>query len=139
MYVSFLPHDLVTGGLLHTGSRHDGKRDTAATAREESTIACPHSSRGLTLLGRFKNNPKIYVSHGEESSGSGTDSTQDIRSRHPRERNPGRLPSNSHGDWHLLRSPERVPEVPVGRREHLPQLEKIKEALPSKPDEAYFH
>ena len=32
----------------------EGKRDTAATAREESARACPHSRRGLTLLGRLQ-------------------------------------------------------------------------------------
>ena len=32
----------------------EGKRDTAATAREESARACPHSSRGLTPLGRLQ-------------------------------------------------------------------------------------
>ncbi|XFF98018.1 hypothetical protein AB1E19_001643 [Capra hircus] len=57
--------------------------------------------------------PKIHVSTGEESSGSGTDSTQGLRPRHRRERNPERPPSNSHGDWPFLRPPERVPEVPV--------------------------
>ena len=40
-------------------------------------------------------------------------------------------PENSHGDWPFLRPTERVPEVPVVRREHLPQLEKIQEVLPS--------
>ena len=45
----------------------EGKRDTAATAREESAGACPHSRRGLTPLGRPQKNPKIYVSTGEES------------------------------------------------------------------------
>ena len=30
------------------------KRDTAATAREESARACPHSRRGLTPLGRLQ-------------------------------------------------------------------------------------
>ena len=57
----------------------EGKRDTAATAREESARAYPHSRRGLTPLGRLQKNPKIYVSTGEESSGSGTDSTQGLR------------------------------------------------------------
>ena len=33
---------------------------------------------------------------------------------------------------------ERVPEVPVLSREHLPQLEKIQEVLPSRRDEALF-
>ena len=116
----------------------EGKRDTAATAREESARACPHSRRGLTPLGRLQKYPKIHVSTGEESSGSGTDSTQGLRPRHRRERNPERPPSNSHGDWPFLRPPERVPEVPVVSREHLPQLEKIQEVLPSRRDEAHF-
>ena len=60
----------------------EGKRDTAATAREESARACPHSRRGLTPLGRLQKYPKIHVSPGEESSGSGTDSTQGLRPRH---------------------------------------------------------
>ena len=57
---------------------------------------------------------------------------------HRRERNPERPPSNSHGDWPFLRPPERVPEVPIVSREHLPQLEKIQEVLPSRRDEAHF-
>ena len=40
-------------------------------------------------------------------------------------------PSNSHGDWPFLRPPERVPEVPVVSREHLPQLENIQEVSPA--------
>ena len=54
----------------------EGEHDTAATAREESTCACPHSRRSLTPPGRLQKYPKIHVSTGEESSGSGTDSTQ---------------------------------------------------------------
>ena len=115
-----------------------GKRDTAATAREESARACLNSRRGLTPLGRLQNLPKIHVSTGEESSGSGTDSTQGLRLRHRRERNPERPPSNSHGDWPFLRPPERGPEVPVVSREHLSQLEEIQEVLPSRRDEAHF-
>ena len=61
-----------------------------------------------------------------------------LRPRHRRERNPERPPSNSHADWPFLRPPERVPEVPVVSREHLPQLEKIQEVLPSKRDESHF-
>ena len=116
----------------------EGKRDSAATARKESARAFPHSRRGLTPLGRLQTYPKIHVSTGEESSGSGTGSTQVVRPRHLRERNPERPPSNSHGDWPFLRPPERVPEVPVVSREHLLQLEKIKEVLPSRRDEANF-
>ena len=62
----------------------EGKRDTAATAREESARACPHSRRGLTPLGRHQKYSKIHVSTGEESSGSVTDSTQGLRPRHRR-------------------------------------------------------
>ena len=91
----------------------EGKRDTAATPREESARACPHSRRGLTYLGRLQKFPKIHVSTGEESSGSGTDSTQGLRTRHRRDRNPERPPNISHGDWPFLRPPECVPEVPV--------------------------
>ena len=109
----------------------EGKRDTAATARKKSASACPHSRRGLTPLGRLQKYPKIHVSTGEESSGFDTDSTQGLRPRHRWERNPERPPSNSHGDWPFLRPPERVPKVPVVSREHLPQLEKIREVLPS--------
>ena len=116
----------------------EGKHDTAATAREESARICPHSRRGLTPLGRLQKYPKIHVSTGEESSGSSTYSTQGLRPRHRRERNPERPPSNSFGDWPFLRPPERVPEVPVVSREHLPQLEKIQEVLPSRGVEAHF-
>ena len=59
----------------------EGNRDTAATAREESARACPYLRRGLTPLGRLQKYPKIHVSTGEESSGSGTDSTQGLRPR----------------------------------------------------------
>ena len=42
--------------------------------------------------------------------------------------------------WGLafLRPPERVPEVPVIRREDLPQLEKIQEVPASRRDESHF-
>ena len=117
---------------------HDGKCDTAATAREESPRACPHSRRGLTPLWRLQNYPKIHVSTGEEYSGSGTDSTQGLRPRHRRERNPERPPSNSHGDCPFQRLPEQVAEVPVVTPEHLPQLGKIQKVLATRGDEAHF-
>ena len=88
---------------------------------------------------RLQKYPKIHVGTGEESSGYGTDFTQGLRPRNQRERNPERPPSNSHGDWPFLRPPERVPEVPIVSREHLPQLEIIQEVLPSRRDEAHFH
>ena len=114
------------------------KHDTAATAREENARACPHSRRGLTPMGRLQKFPKLHVSTGEESSGSGTDSTQGLRPQHRRERNPERPQINSHGDWPFLRPPERVPEVPVVSREHLPQPEKIQEVLPSRRVESHY-
>ena len=83
--------------------------------------------------------PKIHLSTGEVFSGYRTDSTQCLKPRHLRERNPERPPSNSHGDWPFLRPPEWVPEVPVVSRQLLPQLEKIQEVLPSRRDEAHFH
>ena len=116
----------------------EGKRDTAATAREESARACSHTRRGLTPLGRLQKYPKIHVSTGEECSGSVTDSTQGLRPRYRRERNPERPPSNSHGDWPFLRPAERVPVFPVLCPEHMPQLEKFQEVLPSRRDEAHF-
>ena len=116
----------------------EGKCDTAATARKESARACPHWRRVLNPVGRLQKYPKIHVSLGEESSGSGTGSTQDLRPLHRRERNPERLPRNSHGDWPFLWPPERVPEALFVSREHLPQLEKIQEVLPSRRDEAHF-
>ena len=69
---------------------------------------------------------------------SGTNSTQGLRLRHRRERNPERPPSNSLGDWPFLRPPERVRVVPVVSREHLPQLENIQEVLHFRRDEANF-
>ena len=116
----------------------EGKRDTAASAREESARACPHLRRTVTPLGRLQKYTKIHFCTGEEYSGSGSISTQDLRRWNRRERKPERPPSNSHGDWPFLRPPERVPEVPVVSREHLPQLEKIQEVLPSRRDEAHF-
>ena len=89
-------------------------------------------------MGRLQKYPKIHVSTGEESSGSGNDPTQGHRPQHRREGNPDRRQSNSHEDWPFLRPPERVPEVPVVSREHLPQLENIQEVLPCRRDEANF-
>ena len=51
------------------------QRDTAATAMEEIARVCPHSSRGLTPLGRLQNYPKIHVSTGGETLGFGPDTT----------------------------------------------------------------
>ena len=75
----------------------EGKPHTAATAREESARECPNSRRGLNPLGSLQKYQKTHVSTGDESSGSGTDSTQGLRLRHRWERNPERPPSNSMG------------------------------------------
>ena len=42
----------------------EGKRDIAATAREERARACPHSRRRLTPLGTLQKYTKIHVSTG---------------------------------------------------------------------------
>ena len=49
-------------------------RDTAATALEDSARTCPHSRRGFTPLRRLQKYPKVHVSTGEETSGSGLSS-----------------------------------------------------------------
>ena len=113
-------------------------RETAATAWEKRARSCPHSRRGLTPLWRFQKYPQIHVSTGEESSGSGPDSTQGLRPRHRRERNHERPPSNTHDDWPSLRPPQQVPEVPVVTREHLLKLGNIQEPLHSRRHEAHF-
>ena len=82
--------------------------------------------------------PEVPCRTGEEFSGSGTESTQGLRTQHRREWNPEKAASNSHGDRPFLRPPERDSEVPLVSREHLPQLEKIQEVLPSGRDEAHF-
>ena len=89
-------------------------------------------------MGRLQKYPKVHVGTGEECSSSGTDSTQDLRPLDRRERNPERPLSNSHGDSPFLSPPERVPDVPVVSREHVPQLEKMQEVLPSRRAEAHF-
>ena len=116
----------------------DGKRDTAATAMEEIAHACPHSSRGLTPLGRLQNYPKIHVSTVGETSGFGPDTTLGLKPWHRRERNPQSPTSNSHVDRPFLLPPDRVHEVPVVSREHLPQLKKVQVVLPSRRDETHF-
>ena len=78
---------------------HDGKGDPAATAREESTRACPHLRGGLTLQGRLQKNPNIHVSTAEETSGSGPESTQVVRPGHQQESYQEKPPSIWHGDW----------------------------------------
>ena len=42
--------------------------------------------------------------------------------------------------WGLafLQATSRVPDVPIVSREHLPQLEKIQEVVPSRRDETHF-
>ena len=68
------PHGKASRESHRCSDPREGKRDVAASAREESARACPHTRRGLTPLGRLQKYPKIHVSTGEESSGSGTES-----------------------------------------------------------------
>ena len=48
------------------------------------------------------------------------------------------VPEQLAWDWPSMRPPERVPEVAVVSRKHLPHLDKIQEVLPSRRDEAHF-
>ena len=48
------PHGKASRESHRSLDPREGKRDTAVTAREESARACPHSSRGLTPLGRLQ-------------------------------------------------------------------------------------
>ena len=48
------PHEKASRESHRSLDSRAGKRDTAATAREESARACPHSRRGLTSLGRLQ-------------------------------------------------------------------------------------
>ena len=114
------PHGKASRESHRSLDPREGKRDTAAKAREERARACPHLRRGLTPLGRIQKYPQINVSTGKESSGSGTDSTQGLRPQHRQDGKSESPPKNSHGDWPFLRPPERVPEFPVVSREHLP-------------------
>ena len=43
----------------------EGKRDTAASAREQISRGCANSRRGLSPLGRLQKFPKLHVSTGE--------------------------------------------------------------------------
>ena len=115
----------------------EGKRDTATTAREENPRACPHSRRGMTPLGDSRSTQDpcqhwrgiLRIRHRLHTRSQAPASTGE-ESRE--------APEQLHGDWPFLRPPDRVPEVPVVSREHLPQLEKIQEVLPSRRDEAHF-
>ena len=93
----------------------EGKPEICGSTQREARHCC-YSSRGnRTCMPQFERRtdspgetpevPQIHVSTGEESSGFGSDSTQGLRPRHRRERNPERPPSNSHGDWPFLRPP----------------------------------
>ena len=62
------PHGIASRERHRSLEPRERKRDTAATAREESARACPHSRRGLTPLGRLQKKPRIHVSTGEECS-----------------------------------------------------------------------
>ncbi|KAI4552960.1 hypothetical protein MJT46_016254 [Ovis ammon polii x Ovis aries] len=59
--------------------------------------------------------PQDPCQHWRGILGSDPDYTQGLRPRHRRERNPERPPRNSQGNWPVLRPPEWVPEVPVGK------------------------
>ena len=121
------PRGKATDSLIHA----KGSVTSCYSSGGKHTCMSPLETR-TDSPGEIQKYPKIHVSTGEQSSGSGTDSTRGLMPRHRRERNTERHPSNSHGDWPFVRPPERVPEVPVVSRERLPQLKKIQEFLPSR-------
>ena len=84
------PRGKASRGSHRSLDPREGTRDTAATARKETALACHLLRRGLTPLWRLHKYPKIHVCTGEESSGSGTNSTQVLRPRHRQDRNPER-------------------------------------------------
>ncbi|KAI4567178.1 hypothetical protein MJT46_008391 [Ovis ammon polii x Ovis aries] len=128
-------------GALHRKGRDEGSfrclfgRKSWAVPSHRKKRCSPQERRGLTPLGRLQKYPKIHVSTGEESSGSGPNSTQGLRPRHRRERNTERPPWNSHGDRPFLRPPERVPEGPVPRIDshHVCTWTALWESLVGKP------
>ena len=61
------PHGKASSESHRSLDPREGKRDTAATAREESASAGPHSRRGMTPLESLQKLPKIHVGTGEES------------------------------------------------------------------------
>ena len=88
-------------------------------------------------MGRIQKYPKIHDSNGEESSGSGTDSTQGTRPRHLWE-DIREAPEQLAWGLAFPETTKPVPEVPVVTREHLTQHKKIQEVLPSRRDEVHF-
>ena len=108
----------------------EGKPDTAATAREEIIRACPHSRGGLTPLGRLQSSPRS-MSALERNPQVLAPTPHKVLGPASTGEESREAPSNLHGDWPFLRPAERVPEVPVASREHLPQPEKIQEVVPA--------
>ena len=57
------PHGKASRESHRSLDPREGKRDTAATAREERARACPHFRRGLTPLGRLQKYPQGPCQH----------------------------------------------------------------------------
>ena len=71
------PRGKATDPLIHA----NGSATLLLKLERKAHVPSPHSIPGLTPLGRLQKYPKIHVSTGEETSGSGTDSTQGLRPR----------------------------------------------------------
>ena len=126
--------------------------------RGKATDPLSHSTGRLTLLLQLGRKAYVQAPTRDEDLFPWGDSRSTPRSMSALERNPQvptltphkvlgptttgeesrEAPEQLAGVWPFLRPPERVPEVPVLSREHLPQLEKIQEVLPSRRDEAHF-
>ena len=59
------PRGKASGESHRSLDPREGKRDTAASAREQISRGCANSRRGLSPLGRLQKFPKIHVSTGE--------------------------------------------------------------------------
>ena len=104
---------LQLGRKAHVHAPHETRTDSTEETSEVRQDPCQHWRRILRFRHRLH---------------------KGLRPWHLQEWNPESPRSNSHGDWPFLRPPERVPEVPIVSREHLPHLEKIQEVLPSRRD-----
>ena len=105
-----------------------GKRTCMPPPETRTHSLWGHSRSTPRSISALERNPQVLAPTPHKVLGPGIDGRV----------KPERHPSNSHGDWPFLRPPERVPEIPVVSREHLSQLEKIQEVLPSRRDEAHF-
>ena len=94
----------------------EGKSDTAATAREESARACPHSRRGLTPLVRLQKFLHTLAATQEVPRHTSLHSRGSTRVPPTSSGDPFPPPSSRLGIL-SLRGRERIPGVPIATQE----------------------